>query len=65
MPRHLRMKHGSLAEVAAVCDKPSKQDVIRGLHMLANKGTFKYNQWRRAIEALEARAPPRRCGDSG
>ena len=22
-------------------------------------------QWRRAIEALEARAPPRRCGDSG
>ena len=43
MPRHLRMKHGSLAEVAAVCDKPSKQDVIRGLHMLANKGTFKYN----------------------
>jgi len=23
------------------------------------------NQWRRAIEALEARAPPRRCGDSG
>ena len=43
MPRHLRIKHGSLAEVAAVCDKPSKQDVVRGLHMLANKGTFKYN----------------------
>jgi len=43
MPRHLRRKHGSLAEVAAVCDKSSKQDVIRGLHMLTNKGTFKYN----------------------
>ena len=43
MLRHLRRKHGSLAEVAAVCDKSSKQDVIRGLQMLANKGTFKYN----------------------
>ena len=43
MPRHLRMVHGSLHEVAAVCAKSSKADVQLGLQKIACKGSYKYN----------------------
>jgi len=43
MSRHIRRRHGSEAEVAAVCGQLSREDVTLGLQKLAYMGLFKYN----------------------